>query len=82
MILILILICIIEGKLVNKAFADGWQYRMLCDAIKSGRLHKAKLNKGFHLYKFKISVEISAGTTDFIRETIATNKNRSQKVRL
>lgn len=63
-----------RGKLVNKAFADGWQYRMLCNAIQSGRLHKAKLNKGFYLYKFKISIETSAGTMDFIEEVIAKNK--------
>lgn len=63
-----------NGKLINKAFTDGWQYRMLGNAIQSGRLRKAKLNKGFRLYKFKISIETSAGTTDFIEEAIAKNK--------
>lgn len=63
-----------RGTLVNKAFADSWQYRMLYNAIQSGRLYKAKLNKGFHLYKFKISIKTSAGTVDFIEEVIAKNK--------
>lgn len=61
-------------KLINKAFTDSWQYRMLCNAIQSGRLHKAKLNKGFHLYKFKISIQTPIGILDFTEEAVAKNK--------
>lgn len=71
-----------HGRLLGKAITDNWQYRVLCNRINQGALHKAELAEGYSLYSVMAVVFTDFNTKpDYTKTQIFPARNEKEAER-